>query len=914
MSTRWRRFRGLFGLDPGRDVEDELSFHLEMRIRELVERGESPARARELALRRFGNVESSRMECIAINERRRRRMLRTEYLTDRGQDIRYALRMFRRAPGVTAVAVLTLALGIGANAAVFSLFNQLLLQPLPVPEPRQLVNLVSPGPRSGPTSCGVMGECEAVFSYPMFRDLERVQTVFTGIAAHRELDVNLGYRGQTTKSRGLLVSGSYFPVLGLRPALGRLLGSSDDRTVGGSEAVVLSYAYWQSHLGGRLDILDETIVVNGHAMTIVGVAPKGFDGTTVELKPDVFMPITMRWRLAPNPRSPPENRRGYWVYLFARLKPGVAPEQARTAIDTPYRAIVNEVEVPLQEGMSDQRMAQFRASGIRLDPGSRGQSRLNADARAPMTLFLAVTTLVLLIACVNVANLLLARAAARSKELATRLSIGATRGRLIAQLLTESSVLAFVAAMASLLIAQWTMGLFRMLLPDGAPNLPLQLDSSILIITGALALVTSVAVGLFPALHAARYDVLSALKAQAGQPAGGRGAARFRISLATAQVALSMVLVVLAGLFTKSLANISRVDPGLRTDGVVTFGISPQRNGYTLPRSAALFDRLEEEIAALPGVTAVTSSTTPLLSGDVRVGNVFVEGFDVGPDTDHDSRYDEIGHGYFRTLGVPLIAGREFTPADSENAAKVAVVNEEFARKFVLGREAVGKRMSRETPVLDLEIVGLVRDVKHSNLRDAASPMYFVPHRQSNRRPGLMTFYVRTPPNADGTVTAIRQVVAGLDQNLPLEGLRTMQDAMRGATTRERMMSVMIGTFATLATLVAAIGLYGMLAYAVAQRTPEIGLRMALGATQARVRWMVLRQVGVITMVGGTLGLAFAVLVGRAAQALLFGLQFHDPIVLASSIVVLMLVALAAGFVPAHRAAHVDPMRALNCE
>jgi len=914
MSTRWRRFRGLFGLDPGRDVEDELSFHLDMRIRELIERGESPARARELALRRFGNVESSRRECAAIDERRRRRMMRTEFITDRGQDIRYALRTFRRAPGFTAVAVLTLALGIGANAAVFSLFNRLILEPLPVPEPDQLMNLVSPGPRSGPTSCGSMGGCEAVFSYPMFRDLERVQTVFTGLAAHRDFGVNLSYRGQTTTSSGLFVSGSYFPVLGVRPALGRLLGSTDDRTMGESEVVVLSHAYWQSHLGGHPDVLNEMMVVNGHLMTIVGVAPKGFDGTTVGLKPQIFVPITMRWRVAPDPRTPPQNRRGYWVYLFARLKPGVALEQARTAIDTPYRAITNEVEVPLQKGMSDQRMAQFRARGIRLDPGSRGQSSVGADARAPMTLLLAVTTLVLLIACVNVANLLLARAAARSKELATRLSIGATRGRLMAQLLTESSVLAFVAAMASLLIAQWTMGLFRMLLPDEFPDLPLQLDRSILIVTGALAIGTSVAVGLFPALHAARRDPLPALKAQGGQPGGSRGAARFRISLATAQVALSMVLIVLAGLFTKSLANISRVDPGLRTNGVVTFGLSPQRNGYTLPRSAALFDRLEEEIAALPGVTAVTSSTTPLLSGDVRMGNVFAEGFDVGPDTDHDTRYDEIGHGYFRTLGVPLIAGREFTPADSENAARIVIVNERFARKFGLGPDAVGKRMSRDTPALDLEIVGLVRDFQHSDLRDAPSPMYFVPHRQGTRRPGLMDFYVRTSPNVDETVAAIRRVMLRLDPNLPIEGLRTMDEAMRGATTRDRLMGVMTGAFATLATLVATIGLYGLLAFAVAQRTSEIGLRMALGATRARVRWMVLRQVGVITIVGGTLGLAFALLVGRAAQALLFGLQFHDPVVLASSIVVLMLLALASGFLPAHRAARVDPMRALKYE
>jgi predicted permease len=914
MSTRWRRFRGLFGLDPRRDVEDELSFHLEMRIRELIDRGESPKRARELALRRFGNLDHSRQECVDINERRRRRLMRADFITDRGQDIRYALRMFRRAPGFTAVAVLTLAFGIGANVAVFSLFNRLILEPLPVPEPDQLVNLVSPGPRSGPTSCGSMGGCETVFSYPMFRDLERAQTVFTGLAAHRDFGVNLSYRGQTTTSSGLFVSGSYFHVLGVRPALGRLLGSIDDRTMGESEVVVLSHAYWQSRLGGRRDIIDETIVVNGQPMTIVGVAPKGFEGTSLGLRPDVFMPITMRWRLAPEPRSPPENRRGYWVYLFARLKPNVPLEQARTAIDRPYRAILNEVEVPLQEGMSDPMMAQFKARGLRLDSGSRGQSSLAAEARAPLTLLLAVTTLLLLIACVNVANLLLARATARSKEMATRLSLGATRARLIAQLFTESSVLAFAAAVASLLIARWTIGLFRMIFPEGAPLPELQQDTSTLIVTGALALGTSVAVGLFPTLHTARRDPLPALKAQGGQPGGSRGAARFRVSLATAQVALSMVLIVLAGLFTKSLGNISRVDPGLRTDGVVTFRISPLRNGYTLPRSTALFDRLEEEIAALPGVTAVTSSTTPLLSGSVRVTGVSVQGYDAASEADRETRYDEIGHGYFRTLGVPLISGREFTSADSGNAAKVAIVNEQFARKFGLAREAVGKRMSRDTPALDLEIVGLVRDFQHSDLRDPPSPMYFVPHRQGTRRPGLMNFYVRTSPNANETVAAIRRAMLRLDPNLPIEELRSMDEVMRGATTRERLMGVMIGAFATLATLVAAIGLYGLLAFAVGQRTSEIGLRMALGATPGSVRWMVLRQAGAIAIVGGTIGLASAILVGRAAQSLLFRLQFHDPVVLASSIIVLMFVAGAAGFVPASRAAGVDPMHALKYE
>jgi putative ABC transport system permease protein len=913
MSVRWRRFRGLFGPDPPRDVEDELSFHMEMRIRELIERGESPARARELALRRFGNVEYARRECVAIDERLRRRVLRTEFIDERTQDIRFALRTFRRAPGFTAVAVLTLALGIGANSAIFSLFNQLLLRPLRVSEPQELVNLVSPGPRSGPTSCAGIGKCEAVFSYPMFRDLERIQTVFTGVAAHRDVGVNLGYRGQTTTSQGLLVSGNYFPVLRLQASLGRLLGPFDDRIVGGSEVVVLSHAYWQRQFGGRADVLNESLVVNGQPLTIVGVAPEGFDGTSIGVRPDVFLPITMRWRLAPDPRSPPENRRGYWVYMFARLKPGVSVEQAHSALDTSYRAIINEVEVPLQEGMSDQMLAQFRARGIRLEPGARGQSTFAEDGWIPLALLLAVTALVLVIACSNVANLLLARATTRSKELATRLSIGATRGRIIAQLLTESCVLALIAATASLFIARWTLDLFRTMLPDGPRYIPAQLDTFILIVTGALALFASVAIGLFPALRATRPDPLAALKGQAGQPSGDRGLARSRVSLATVQVTLSVVLVVLAGLFTKSLANIARVDPGLNTEGLVTFAVSPARNGYTPQRSAALFARLEEEIAALPGVTAVSTSTTQLLSGDMRTTEVFVEGFDIRPEADHGTQYDEIGPGYFRTLGVPLIAGRDFTDGDSENAPKVAIVNEQFARKFGLGRDAVGKRTSQGTPALDVQIVGLARDFKHTNLRDAAA-MYFLPHRQGTRRPGVMTFFVRTPTSAEGIASAIRDAVRRLDANLPVEEFRTMEDALHGATTRERLMSVMTGSFAVLATLIAAIGLYGMLAYAVAQRTPEIGLRMALGATRARVRWMILRQVLVVAIVGGGIGLLSAILLGRAAQTLLFQLQFDDPVVLASSLVALVLVALAAGLLPAERAARVDPMSALKYE
>ena len=449
-------------------------------------------------------------------------------------------------------------------------------------------------------------------------------------------------------------------------------------------------------------------------------------------------------------------------YLFARLKPGVADDQARSAMDAAYRAIINDVEVPLQEGMSEEMMVQFRAKGLQFEPGSRGQSRFNKDAWAPLTLLVAITVLVLLISCFNVANLLLARAAARAKELATRLAIGATPGRLVAQLMTETSVLAIISATVSLLVARWTMDLIRAAFGDGAPELPLRIDSFTLIGTAGLALAVTALVGLLPAAQTTRRAALLALKAQAGQSGIGRRSTRYRMILAASQMALSMVLVVLAGLFTKSLSNLNRVDPGFKVDNLITFSLSPQRNGYTPERSALLFADLEEEFSALPGVSEVTSSTTALLSDNVRLTQVFVEGFDAGPNADRHTRYDEIGPKYFCTLGVSLVSGREFVPTDSENAARVAIVNQAFARKFGLGPRAVGKRLSRDSSALDIEIVGVAKDFRHSNLSERPAPMFFVPHRQGTRRPGLMTFFVRTRSNPQGLLTVLRRRCAGV--------------------------------------------------------------------------------------------------------------------------------------------------------
>jgi predicted permease len=576
-----------------------------------------------------------------------------------------SFRTLAKTPFVTAVAVLSLALGIGANAAIFSLFDQLLLRPLPVRDPGRLVNLGAPGPKSGSTSCNDAGDCDQVFSYPMFRDLERAQTPFTAVAAHRTFGANLAYEGQTLSGQGALVSGSYFPTLGLVPALGRLLGPADDRTIGAHFVAVLSYTYWDTKLGHDPAVLDKSLVVNGQPMTIVGVAPRGFDGTTLGQRPEVYVPITMHKAL--NPRFQGyDDRQNYWVYLFARLRPGVTLEQAKRAVNAVYRPIIVETEAPLQKGLSDQSMARFKAKQITVEPGQRGQSSIHREAKTPLTLLFAITGIVLLIACANIANLLLARGASRAGEMAVRLSLGAGRGQLVRQLLVESVLLAALGGLVSLLVALWTQkGISAMLKPEAQAILRPTLDLPVVLFAFGVSLVTGIAFGMFPALHSTRPGLIGTIRSSAGQVAGGaKSAARFRSSLVTAQIALSMTLLTCAGLFLRSLVNVSREDLGIKIEHVVTFGISPERNGYSHARSAALFERVQQELSAVPGVSGVTASFVPLLANSDWGSDVSVEGFKRGPDVDADAQYNEVGPGYFRTLGVPLLAGREFTRAD----------------------------------------------------------------------------------------------------------------------------------------------------------------------------------------------------------------------------------------------------------
>ncbi|MGH7573645.1 MAG: ABC transporter permease [Longimicrobiales bacterium] len=829
------------------------------------------------------------------------------------KNIMLAFRGLFRTPFVTAVAILSLALGIGANAAIFSLFEQFLMRPLPVTDPDRLVNLSAPGPKPGSQSCGQAGDCDAVFSYLMFRDLENASTEFAGIAAHRAFGVNVAYQGETLNGEGMLVSGSYFPLLGLRPALGRLIGPSDDETIGGHPIAVLSHSFWQSRLGGDPGVLNQTIIVNGNSLTVIGVAPRGFEGTTLGAQPTVFVPITMGGLMS-SWFDRFDNRRAYWAYLFARLGPGVSIERATAAVNMAYRPILNDIEAPLQEGMSDQTMAEFRAKEVLVEPGRRGQSSVHGEARMPLILLFTTTGIVLLIACANIANLLLARGANRSIEMAIRLALGANRPRVLAQLLTESCVLALLGGVASLFVAHWTLALIGSILPpDSAATIQLQLRKPMLLFAAALSIGTGLLFGLFPALHSTRPDIVSTIRANAGNILGARTAMRFRSALVTVQIALSMALLISAGLFLKSLLNVARVDLGLNVDNVVTFGISPELNGFEPERSRVLFGQVEEALEALPGVTSVTAAMVPLLSGSNWGTDVSVQGFEGGPDIDTNARYNEIGPNYFRTFAIPLLAGREFTASDAMGSLRVAIVNEAFAEKFNLGREAVGKWMSTDGDSLNVQIIGLARDTKYSEVKAEVPPLFFMPYRQ-NEDIGFLNFYVRTALDPQQVLRAVPGVIARLEPNLPVENLKTMAQQVRENVFLDRMISTLSAAFAGLATLLAAIGLYGVLAYTVAQRTREIGVRMALGADATRVQRMVLGQVTRIFLIGSVIGVAGALGLGRAARSLLFGLGGNDPVVIGIAIVVLAIFALGAGFIPALRASRVDPMHALRYE
>jgi len=831
-----------------------------------------------------------------------------------GHDLRFAVRSFKKSPVFLAVAVLSLALGIGANTAIFTLVDQILLRLLPVKNPQQLVLLWGRGPHYGSNN----GRYK--LSYPMYEDFRDHNQVFSGVFCRWGTSFSVSSEGRTERVDGELVSGSYFPVLGVGAALGRVFTPDDDRVPGGHPVAVISYRYWLNRFGGSKDVIGKKLLVDGYPLTIVGVSQAGFDGTDPGSSPQIRVPVMMEAQLSPQFAEfySLKNRRGRWVNVFGRMKPGVTMTQAKAALQ-PFFHQMLEMEVREKDfsTAAPETKKAFLSMWMELLPASKGDSELRREFASPLLVLTALVGLVLLIACANVANLQVARATARQKEVAVRLALGASRSRIVSQLLVESLTLALAGGAVGLALAVWMDRALLNFLPAGDSPLTISTapDWRILAFNLGISLLTGIVFGLAPALQSTRPNLAGTLKDQVGSIAGGT-AVGLRKTLVAAQVALSLLLLIGAGLFIRSLSNLKGLDPGFRTTNLIGFAVDPPMNGYQPERSLDFYRRLRESLDALPGVESSSLAVMPVLTGDEWDSSMAVEGFQHKATEAPDPHMQFISPDYFKTMNIPILLGRDFRMTDGRGAPKVCMVNERFARRFFKGGLAIGKHIGMggdPGTKLDIEIVGVVRDTKYESMREEVPLEVYRPYHQMEFVIGMYA-YVRTARRPEQAFSGIRRVVNGLDPNLPLFQMKTIETQMEESLITERLVATLSTGFGALATVLAAIGLYGVMAYIVAQRTREIGVRMALGASARDVVKLVMRDVFILTGIGIAIGLPAAWGLTRMVRSQLYGIQPNDTLTIAAATLGIAFVALLAGYVPALRATRVDPMRALRWE
>jgi putative ABC transport system permease protein len=834
-------------------------------------------------------------------------------MTNLWQDIRFGLRMLGKNPGFSAIAVLTLALGIGANTAIFSLINQILLRQLPVRNPSEIVVLHAPGPVTGHVSDD--GDYSESFSYLMYKGLREGGASVCDMLARYRFDASIADHGKTERGSGELVSGNYFEVLGVRPAIGRVFTLDDDRVPGGHPLVVLSHSYWTRHFGGDPGVLNKSVLVNNVEMTVIGVSRAGFSGVQVGQNPDIFVPMMMASQMTTG-RDTLEGWNNYWMKVLARRKPGVSNQQVVAVLNTAHRPLL-EQQLPTINGWNDQKKQAFLNKKIELTSGARGRVVVQRDAGGPLYAMFAMVALVLLIACTNVANLLLARGAARSREFAIRGALGATRGRLVSQLLIESLLCALCGGLLGVLLGSWLISVLTPIVVDnaGIEGLVPQLDLQVLAFATGATLFAGLLFGLLPAWRVTRSSVSDVIKDQGSTSSASVSHVRFRKLLVAGQVAFTMLLLAGATLFVRTLWNLRSIDLGIRTENVISFSIAPALNGYDEPRGIALVDQLRARVAAVPGVRTVASADVATLTGDDEGSNITPEGGAQLPEDLQDVNYIDVSPNYFSALGVPLISGREFNEGDGATSPKVAVASESMVKRFFPGRNPVGMHFAfgggaKVKP--DIEIVGVVKDVKQDHVHSITlNPYVYVPYAQ---RPRLsrMTFYVSSVRDPLQLAPELQLQVRDVDPNLPVYDVKTMQRVLEEDLFPARIVAVLSAGFASLAALLAALGIYGVLAYLVVQRTREIGIRMALGAEPGNVRWLVVKEVGSMVIAGVLVGLPLAYGTARLSQSLLFGVDAGNPAAYVLGLVLVALVALAACYLPARRATRIDPLVALR--
>ncbi|HEY6371009.1 MAG TPA: ABC transporter permease [Candidatus Sulfotelmatobacter sp.] len=830
------------------------------------------------------------------------------------QDVRYALRQLAKAPGFAAVAIITLALGIGANSAIFSLLDQALLRALPVKDADRLVILQSFGSFNGHTSSRTHESFS--FSYPMYRDLRDQNSVFSGLIATDKVEVGVQWRNQPELVDGELVSGNYFDVLGIQPAVGRFFVASDDLVPDANPVVVLSFSYWQRRFGEDPRVVNQSIQINGRPFTILGVGPPGFHSVVMGDTPDLFVPMTMKAEIRPE-MNDLLDRKSRWLNIVGKLKPGLSREQAEAGVAPLWYSI--RAEELKQRGHSSERFKEsfLTKSHLFVRDGAKGFSPLRADVEEPLLIIMAMVGLVALMACANVGSLLLVRAAGRVREMSVRYALGAKRTRVVRQLLVEGLLLGLAGGALGIAIApRVSAWLINMIWSRTAGDLPFSShpDLRILMFNFSLALLVSLIFSLAPAAQFWRPNLAPALKQQA-MTAGG-GPLRFRRISVAVQIGLSLFVLVGAGLFVRTLHNLKSLKVGFTTDDLVTFGVRPTLAGYRPDQTRDVANQVLQTLAGLPGVRSAAGTTDPELANDNTSNNITLAGYTAKENENMNVESPYVSPGYFSTMGMSLLAGREFGERDRDGTQKVAVVNESFARHFFgEPQRAIGQFYCNGAGNVkpDTEIVGVVKDSKHTAVRDEIVRTAFTPFLQETNL-GAMTFYVRTWQTPESAEATIRRTMQTLDSKLVLDNFRTMQEQIDDNLIAERVIAILASSFGILAVLMAAVGLYGVLAYSTAQRTREIGIRIALGAGRTSVMRMVLVEVLWLAGISIAVALPASLLLTRAARSQLFGISSSDPATLIVVTAVVAAVALVSALLPARRAARIDPMVALRYE
>ena len=835
------------------------------------------------------------------------------------QNLRYALRQLLRSPGFTLTVVLTLALGIGANAAVFTLFDQVLLRMLPVDHPEELVRFEWTGTFSGHMSV-FGGDHHNYFSYPMYKDLRDQNKVFSGMLATDRTGVGLSWHGQAEDKDAELVSGNYFTLLGLKPALGRLLTAQDDTAKNANPVLVLSYDYWKTRFAASRDVVGQTVLIEGHPFTILGVAPENFYSAIGGYKPGVFLPMSMVEIAIPSviPDHNLDNHQSIWLTMVGRLKPGITGPQAQTQLG-PLWHNLRAQELTLYKSSSDRFKKQFLDdSRLNIVDDSKGFSPNRTDLKMPLIILMSMAGLLVAMCAINVATLLLLRAAGRAREMSMRYALGAKRGRIVSQLLTEGILLGVVGALAGLALAPLVATTLVRLLTNADPGNEVYsstIDIRVFLFTLAVALTASLLFSLAPVLHFIRPDLIQTLRQSSGT--ASRGAQRFRKLAVGAQITLSVLLLGGAGLFVRTLDNLRHQQVGFETGHISTFSFDPSDSGYGEDRVKPIMTSALEAVQRIPGVISVAATTDPELAGDNTISGFAIEGHKPveGENTDFEAPW--ITPGYFATLKQPLLTGREFSAADVTGAPKVVVVNLTFAKRFygsaqnALGHEVTGNSDAASSGAA--AIVGVVGDIKHEDLRGTSHPTVYEPYLQS-AHPGGVVVYARTAQAPEKVEGEIRQSFHQLDPTLVVDGMRSMDAQVDRSTSDERALAFLAIGFSILALVLAAVGLYGVLAYSIEQRTREIGVRLALGAQRIGVVVLVLREMSLIAAIATAIALPSIVALARLFRSQLYGVATYDGLTLAGAVILSAVMVTLAAVLPARRAASIEPMQALRTE